>query len=60
MLYNATKGIPRDLCVLCNAALINAYTLDKKSVDEALLRMTLDEYSAKDWSSPYESQVVNG
>lgn len=59
MLYNATQGVPRDLCVLCNAALVNAFTQDRKTVDEGVLQRTLREYSVKDWASPYEPQVAN-
>jgi len=60
MLYNATQGVPRDLCILCNAALVNAFTLDRKTVDEEVLNRTLREYAVKDWASPYELQVANG
>ena len=59
MLYNATHGIPRDLCILCNAALINAYTSGRPEVDERLLAATIDEYAVKNWSSPYGSNDDN-
>jgi type II secretory pathway predicted ATPase ExeA len=60
MLYNATQGVPRDLCILCNAALVNAFALNRKTVDEAVLNQTLQEYAVKDWASPYEPMVANG
>ena len=40
-LYNATNGVPRDLCILCDAAMLNAVTLGNRSVDEESLRMAL-------------------
>jgi general secretion pathway protein A len=52
LLYNATHGVPRDLCILCNAALVDAYTQGKGIVDESLLRSTLAEYAVKDWNDP--------
>jgi general secretion pathway protein A len=60
MLYNATKGIPRDLCTLCDAALINTYISGKRVVDEELLANTIDEYAVKDWSIHFEQRVANG
>jgi general secretion pathway protein A len=34
-IYNATAGIPRKICVLCDNALFNAYARGEKSVTEA-------------------------
>lgn len=36
-LYNATGGIPRELCVLCDAALVNAFALRQPAVDMTCL-----------------------
>jgi type II secretory pathway predicted ATPase ExeA len=48
-LYNATNGVPRDLCVLCDAAMLNAFALGQKVVDGELLEKTLKELSFKSW-----------
>ncbi|MCX6359210.1 MAG: AAA family ATPase [Armatimonadetes bacterium] len=56
MIYNATRGVPRDVCVLCNAAMISAYSAGFGTVTEALLRQTLDEYAVKSWARPGESE----
>lgn len=59
MLYNATHGVPRDLCILCNAALFNTYAQGRHAVGEDILRNTLAEYAVKDWASDAEPQVAN-
>lgn len=48
-LYNATHGVPRDLCILCNAAMVNALASNSRIIDEALLERTLKEYAVKEW-----------
>jgi general secretion pathway protein A len=48
-LYNATNGIPRDLCVLCDAGLVEAYSQDSKSVEPVILEATLKQLSFKGW-----------
>jgi general secretion pathway protein A len=49
-LYNATHGVPRDLCILCNAAMVNAFTTGRHAVDDIMLEKTLVEYELKEWS----------
>ena len=49
-LYNATNGIPRDLCVLCDAAMLNALTANSVMVDETLLERALTDLSFKGWA----------
>ena len=36
-IYDVTRGIPRDLCALCDAAMLNARVMQKKAVDENAL-----------------------
>ena len=48
-LYNATNGVPRDLCVLCDAAMLNAATLGRRTVDEESLQLALTDLSFKGW-----------
>lgn len=43
-LYKAAGGVPRDLCVLSNAALVNAYGLGQKQVTEDALREALKDF----------------
>lgn len=46
-LYNASGGIPRELCVLCDAALVNAFALRRKAVDMECLIAALDDLRFK-------------
>jgi general secretion pathway protein A len=48
-LYNATNGVPRDLCVLCDAALVEAYAQASKTVEPAILEAALKELAFKHW-----------
>ena len=49
-IYNITKGIPRDICVLCDALLVNGYVRDQRILDAALVQRTLNEMSReKKW-----------
>ena len=48
-LYNATHGVPRDLCILCNAAMVNAFTTGRHTIDDTMLEKTLIEYELKEW-----------
>jgi general secretion pathway protein A len=46
-LYNATHGVPRDLCILCNAALLNAFSERSTSVNEAMIEDALQDLEFK-------------
>jgi general secretion pathway protein A len=48
-LYNATSGIPRDLCVLCDACLLNCVAHGKQVVDAEIIRLALQDLSFKNW-----------
>lgn len=48
-IYNATGGIPRDLCVLCDAALVEALTRDARIVTPEILDAALASLSFKGW-----------
>ncbi len=48
-LYNATNGVPRDLCTLCDATLLNAFALNRKVVDNEVLSRALEDLSFKRW-----------
>jgi type II secretory pathway predicted ATPase ExeA len=49
-IYGITKGIPRDICVLCDALLVNGYVRDQRILDGALVQRTLNEMSReKKW-----------
>ncbi|MES2460879.1 MAG: AAA family ATPase [Armatimonadota bacterium] len=48
-IYNTTKGIPRRLCMLCDNALLNAYALKKKAVDEESITDALSDLAFKGW-----------
>lgn len=48
--YNTTQGIPRDVCVLCDAALVNAFVRGEKVVMPEIVAQTLAEMRVgKDW-----------
>ena len=45
-----TKGIPRDVCVLCDALFVNGYVRDQRMMTPALVARTLSEMSReKKW-----------
>jgi type II secretory pathway predicted ATPase ExeA len=46
-LYNAAGGIPRELCVLCDAALVNAFALRRPAVDMECLAAAADDLRFK-------------
>ena len=48
-LYAATNGIPRDLCVLCDGALLNALAMNRRQVDEHALDSALKDLAFKGW-----------
>lgn len=50
-LYNATNGVPRDLCILCDAAMVNALAAGVPVVDAAVLASALKDLEFKKWSS---------
>jgi general secretion pathway protein A len=56
-LYNATHGVPRDLCILCNATMVNAFTRGQRLVDDAIVEKTLEEYAVKEWLSDSSSDT---
>ena len=41
--YNTTRGIPRDICILCDGAFVNGYVRNQRVMDAALLERTVDE-----------------
>ena len=42
-IYNTTQGIPRDVCVLCDAALVNAFVRAEKTITPEVVAQTLSE-----------------
>ena len=48
-LYNATNGVPRDLCILADAAMVNALAAGSRVVDDAALASALQDLKFKDW-----------
>ena len=45
-----TKGVPRDVCVLCDALFVNGYVRDQRLMTTALVQRTLSEMSReKKW-----------
>ena len=46
-IYDTTYGIPRDLCALCDAALINAYALGRKHVDPETLSRAISDLAPR-------------
>lgn len=48
--YAITKGVPRDICVLCDALFVNGYVRDQRIITPALVERTLSEMSReKKW-----------
>ncbi len=50
-LYKASRGVPRDLCVLCRAAMINAWGRGLPAVDDAAIEAALGDMAFKEWPS---------
>lgn len=48
-LYNATSGIPRDLCVLCDAAMLGAAAQGHAAVQGSDIEQALRDLSFKSW-----------
>lgn len=48
-IYNATNGVPRDLCILCDAAMVNALAAGSRVVDDGALAGALKDLEFKDW-----------
>lgn len=49
-IYNITKGIPRDVCVLCDATFVNAYVRAEKVITSEIVGATYAEMvKAKNW-----------
>ena len=46
-MYQAAGGVPRDLCVLCNAALLNAYGLGQDCVRPEALEAAISDFRFK-------------
>ncbi len=56
-IYNAGSGVPRELCVLCDAALVNAFALRKKAVDLECIRMAVDDLKFKGFRLSREGDI---
>ena len=56
-IYNTGNGIPRELCVLCDASLVNAFALRKKSVDLECVQMAVDDLKFKGFRLSKEGEV---
>ena len=48
-IYNATKGIPRRLCMLCDGMMLNAYALRRKQVGLEEVEGALVDLKFKGW-----------
>lgn len=48
-LYNATNGVPRDLCILCDAGMVEALARGSRVVDSDTLQSALQDLSFKGW-----------
>jgi general secretion pathway protein A len=53
-IYNATKGIPRRLCMLSDNALLNAFALRKPAVDDDAVSDALTDLAFKRWNEKPE------
>jgi len=49
-IHQITQGVPRDICVLCDALFVNGYVRDQRKMDLALVERTLSEMAReKQW-----------
>ena len=48
--YNVTRGVPRDICILCDALFVNGYVRDQRMMTVALVERTVSEmHREKRW-----------
>lgn len=52
-----TKGLPRDICVLCDALFVNGYVRDQRVMTSALVQRTLSEMGRE---KKWPVQIKNG
>lgn len=50
-LFNATKGVPRDLCILCDACLLNCVAQGRRVIDAEVIKASLKDLSFKGWET---------
>lgn len=56
-IYNTTQGIPRDVCVLCDAAFVNAYVRGETVITPEIVGQTLAEMQrGKAWPVSVKAQ----
>jgi general secretion pathway protein A len=55
-LYAVTHGVPRDLCILSNAALVAAFSVGSRVVTESILGTALAGLSFKGWEERQQSE----
>lgn len=49
-IYNTTRGVPRDICMLCDACFVNGFVRDQRVMSAALVERTVSEMSReKGW-----------
>ena len=49
-IYNTTRGIPRDICILCDAVMVNGYVTEQRLISCPLVEKTVAEMaSVKKW-----------
>lgn len=49
-IHRVTQGVPRDICVLCDALFVNGYVRDQLKMDLALVQRTVNEMAReKKW-----------
>jgi type II secretory pathway predicted ATPase ExeA len=59
--YNITKGIPRDICILCDALFVNGYVRDERRMTPALVERTVGEMSReKKWPVQVQAPGYGG
>ena len=56
-IYATTRGVPRDICILCDAAFVNGYVRDQRKMDAALIELTADEMRIE---KRWPVQIKNG
>lgn len=47
MIYQAATGIPRELCVLCNSAMVNAYGMNERCVSAEDIEAAVSDFRFK-------------
>jgi general secretion pathway protein A len=54
LIWTHSNGIPRKINILCDNALLIGYALEKKIIDETILKEVISDLDLRPYSEPTE------